>query len=53
VVKPGDQLSIECHWNNSAANQPLVDGKKLEPRDVDWGESTTDEMCLGLLYVSE
>ena len=53
VVKPGDQLSIECHWNNSAANQPLVDGKRLEPRDVDWGESTTDEMCLGLLYVSE
>jgi hypothetical protein len=53
VIKPGDQLSIECHWDNSAAHQPVVDGKQLQPRDVDWGESTTDEMCLGLLYVAE
>lgn len=53
VVKPGDKLSIECHWDNSAAHQPVVDGRQLEPRDVDWGESTTDEMCLGLLYVAE
>ena len=49
----GDQLLITCHWDNSAANQPWVDGKQLMPRDVDWGESTTDEMCLGLFYVSE
>ncbi len=53
LVQPGDQLSIECHWDNSAANQPMVDGKRLDPRDVDWGEGSTDEMCLGLLYVSE
>ncbi len=53
VVRPGDKLEITCHWDNSAANQPLVDGKRLEPHDADWGESTTDEMCLGLLYVSE
>ena len=53
TVSPGDQLSIECHWDNSASHQPMVDGNRLTPRDVDWGESTTDEMCLGLLYVSE
>jgi len=53
LVKPGDKLEITCHWDNSSANQPVVDGKRLEPRTADWGESTTDEMCLGLLYVSE
>ncbi|MFZ5442009.1 MAG: monooxygenase [Myxococcota bacterium] len=53
AFKPGDQLGITCHWDNSAANQPLLNGVKAEPRDVNWGEGTTDEMCLGLFYISE
>ena len=51
-VNPGDRMRIECHWDNSAANQPIVDGVQQEPRDVGWGEGTGDEMCLGLLYVT-
>jgi hypothetical protein len=50
--EPGDQLSLECVWDNSAENQPVVDGQRLPSRDVIWGEGTTDEMCLGLFYVS-
>ncbi|MSP63949.1 MAG: monooxygenase [Myxococcales bacterium] len=51
---PGDQLSIECHWDNSAANQPVgPDGKLLEPRELNWGEGTTDEMCIGFFYVTQ
>jgi hypothetical protein len=53
VVHPGDKLSIECHWDNTAANQPLVDGKQQVPKDVVWGEGTTDEMCLGTFYMVE
>ncbi|MEM9458514.1 MAG: monooxygenase [Myxococcota bacterium] len=51
-VDPQDQLHISCTWDNSASNQPTVDGEVLPPQDVEWGEGTTDEMCLGSLYVS-
>jgi hypothetical protein len=47
-VDTGDSLSIECHWDNSAANQP---GGQT-PRDLNWGERTEDEMCLGFLYIT-
>jgi hypothetical protein len=53
VVRPGDQISIECHWNNSAEAQPMIDGTRQTPRDVDWGEGTRDEMCLGVIYATE
>ena len=33
--------------------QPLINGVRQMPRDVKWGEGTTDEMCLGILYASE
>lgn len=40
--EPGDQLRIECHFDNSAGTVPL-----------NWGEGTGDEMCLGFLYVAQ
>ena len=52
TVNPGDRIRVECHWDNSAANQPIVDGVQQEPHDVGWGEGTGDEMCLGLMYVT-
>jgi hypothetical protein len=44
---PGDRLRIECHWDNTLDNQPIVDGEPLQPVDLNWGEGTTDEMCVG------
>lgn len=40
-IVPGDQLYLECQWDN--------------PRDTDvnWGDRTSDEMCLGLYYFTE
>ncbi len=38
---PGDKLHLECQWDN------------LGDQDVNWGESTTDEMCLAPYYVTE
>jgi hypothetical protein len=38
---PGDKLALECHWNNPDAV------------DVNWGEGTGDEMCLGTYYVTQ
>jgi hypothetical protein len=47
---PDDEIRLQCWWDNSAENQPIVDGQQLDPIDRDWGEGTLDEMCLGILY---
>lgn len=41
VMEPGDQLHLGCTWDNP------------EMTDLNWGEGTGDEMCLGVFYVSE
>jgi len=51
-ANPGDTIRVSCRFDNSRAAQPLVNGKRLGPRYVLWGEGTTDEMCLGLLQVA-
>jgi hypothetical protein len=51
-MNPGDQLYLECHWDNSAANQPYVNGVQVAPADLNWGEGTGDEMCLTAVYVT-
>jgi mono/diheme cytochrome c family protein len=48
----GDTVRVTCRFDNSARRQPVVNGKRLKPRYVLWGEGTTDEMCLGLLQVA-
>ncbi len=52
LIRPGDRIAQECHWDNSAANQPVVNGIKQPPHDIDWGEAATDEMCLGGFYMT-
>jgi hypothetical protein len=52
TFNPGDQLELDCHWDNSAANQPVVNGVRETPQNLNWGEGTDDEMCLGVFYVS-
>lgn len=51
TVKSGDELHLSCTYDNSAANQPDIQGVVQEPRLVTWGEETTDEMCLGFMIV--
>ena len=51
-IHPGDTIGLQCWWDNSAANQPIIDGEQVEPIDVAWGEGTRDEMCLGILALS-
>lgn len=52
VAHSSDSIQLECDYDNSFANQPLVNGMQLPPRDVTWGESTLDEMCLSFLSVT-
>ena len=49
----GDTLRVSCVHDNSPLAQPVVGGKPLPPRYVLWGEGTTDEMCLGIVLVTE
>lgn len=46
LIQPGDSLNLECVYDNSAQNQPIVNGVPQEPQDVAWGEGSLDEMCL-------
>lgn len=50
-LRPADQLTLSCEWDNSAANQPVIDGQRQPPRDVVWGEGSLDEMCVSYLLV--
>jgi hypothetical protein len=45
----GSVIRVTCKYDNSVGKQPIVGGKRLQPRYVLWGEGTTDEMCLGVL----
>jgi hypothetical protein len=45
-VHPGDAFRWRCVYDNSAENQPVVDGVTVEPGLLSWGDGTEAEMCL-------
>jgi hypothetical protein len=51
VIEPGDKIYLECRWDNTAANQPIVEGKKVASQTLDWG--TDKEMCSAFLLLAE
>ena len=42
-----DELLVECHFDNSAGNQRIVNGERQTPRPLNWGED--EEMCVGFV----
>lgn len=55
---PKDKIELTCTWDNSGKKaghvHPGSDGQEPPPpKDVYWGESTSDEMCTGALFVTE
>ena len=52
-VTTKDQVYIQCAWNNSPENQMIVDGIRLPSIDVNWGDGAREEMCFGLMFVTE
>ncbi len=46
LVKPNDMIRLECTWDNTDANQVILNGVQQKARDVEWGDGTGDEMCL-------
>jgi hypothetical protein len=49
TLSPGSELNLTCIHDNSASNQPVLNGVQRSPTDVGWGEGTYDEMCLTYL----
>lgn len=49
-IDPGDKVYVECHWDNTADHQKIVNGVRQAPRDLHWG--TDDEMCGAVLTYS-
>jgi hypothetical protein len=49
ILEPDDEVYIECHFDNSRANQPVPG---MEPRDFAWGDSNQD-MCAGFVGFTE
>ncbi len=52
-VQPGEKVKMTCTWDNSPSNQPIINGIRSVTKDVWWGESTADEMCLSYLSIVE
>lgn len=52
AVQAGDVIDMTCTYDNTAANQPIIDGEQQEPRDVHYGDGTTDEMCINYFVMS-
>jgi hypothetical protein len=53
TIAPGDSVRLDCVYDNSAENQPVVNQTRLESQDVTWGDGTLDEMCLNYLVMIE
>ena len=51
TLLPGDELRLQCSFDNSSANQPFVNGLPRDSVDVLWGEGSDDEMCTVSMYV--
>jgi hypothetical protein len=51
TVAPGDRMAIRCEHDNSGRR--AGHGAPAKPRLVTWGENSSDEMCIGFVYVTE
>ena len=51
VAQPGDTFKLTCEYDNSEMNQQVVNGERLTPKRVSWGDGTLDEMCLSFITV--
>ena len=49
---PGDDMQLDCYYDNTASNQPIIDGEPKVPTTLGWGDGTLDEMCLGVVYMA-
>jgi hypothetical protein len=50
-VTAGEPIQLTCTYNPTLAQQlPIL--RKAPPHFVTWGDGSTDEMCIGLAWIS-
>ncbi|MGH3421788.1 MAG: hypothetical protein ACRDOD_19610, partial [Streptosporangiaceae bacterium] len=50
-VQPGDKVQVTCNYNPQLGQElPLL--RKVAPHFVTWGDGSSDEMCLGLMWTA-
>jgi hypothetical protein len=50
-VKAGDKVEVNCTYNPALAQQlPIL--RKAPPHFVTFGDGSTDEMCVGLTWMT-
>ena len=56
ALHAGDRLTVHCAYNNTMKNEfvarELMQAHETSPQDVYLGESTQDEMCLGVVVLA-
>jgi hypothetical protein len=52
AVNPGDTVQVTCTYNPRLA-QELPALRRVAPHFVTWGDGSSDEMCLGLMWTSK
>ncbi|MDB4987342.1 MAG: putative monooxygenase, partial [Myxococcaceae bacterium] len=48
---PDDLLHVECDYDNTADNQPVINGQRRPVQAISFGENTLNEMCLHYLWL--
>jgi hypothetical protein len=49
-LEGGESATLTCTYDNSAENQPYVNGQQLRSTDVSYGESSLEEMCMAWVF---
>lgn len=53
LIEPGDSIQLECTWDNTDANQDIVNGVQQQAQYIEWGDGTGDEMCLFSILMTQ
>ena len=43
LYEPEQMLTVRCEYDNGPVNLAILDGMRIAPRDVGWGEGTLDD----------
>jgi hypothetical protein len=46
-----DKVHVECNFDNTADNQPVINGMRTPVKAITFGEKTLNEMCLHYLWL--
>jgi hypothetical protein len=51
-ITPGDTVQVSCSYDPTLAQQlPIL--RSVAPHFITWGDGSSDEMCLGLMWTSQ